>query len=88
MPNSQTNSVDSPTAPAQNCFAIVPDNDSPLPFLTKALYVGTGGDIVVRLLQSAADVTFFNVPTGYILDVRAIAVRATGTTAENIVGLA
>jgi len=33
-------------------------------------------------------VTFRNVPAGYILDVRAVAVRATGTSATAIVGLA
>jgi len=82
------NFSDSPIAPAQNCFAIVPDDIQQLAHVTKALYVGGGGNLTCRALRSNADVTFTNVPSGYILDVRMVAVRATGTTAVGLVGLA
>lgn len=80
--------ADTPTAPALNCFAITPDDTADLALVTKAIYVGEAGDVVLRSAQGDADVTFRNVPEGYILDVRVLAVRATGTTAGSLVGLA
>ncbi|MEZ5656801.1 MAG: hypothetical protein R3E04_13125 [Sphingobium sp.] len=56
--------------------------------IPKALYVGTGGTVILRGVDSAADVTFKNVANGQILDVQAQFVRATGTTATDIVALA
>ena len=89
MPNATINNVfDSATAPSQNCFTIVPHNSQDLTTVTKAIYVGNGGDVVLRSYRGATDVTFRNVPSGGVLDVRAIAVRATGTTATDLVGLA
>ena len=79
---------DSPIAPAQDCFAIAPDDNAELSKVTKAIYIGAGGDVVVRALRAEADVVFRDVPSGYILDIRAIAVRANGTTATDLVGLA
>lgn len=80
--------ADSLTAPASNCFAIAPSDTVELTIVTKALYVGTGGDVVLRPVNGSADVTFRNVPDGGIIDVRTRAVRAAGTTAADIVGLA
>lgn len=80
--------ADSLISPATICFAIVPADGGELTQVTKALYVGTGGDIALRPLDGTADVTFRNVPDGAVLDVRVRAVRATGTTAADIVGLA
>lgn len=86
--DSFSNYTDSPIAPASSCFAVVPSNTAELPKATKALYIGTGGNVVLRPLNGDEDVTFANVPSGGILDVRASAVRAAGTTASDIVGLA
>lgn len=80
--------ADSPTAPSLLCFDVTPNDVAALPFLTKALYIGGAGDLVLRSPLGQSDVTFRNLPAGYILDVRAIAVRATGTSATAIVGLA
>lgn len=80
--------ADSPIAPAQFCFAITPSDTADLPRATKALYIGSGGAIVIVAIRGTSPVTFANVPDGTILDVRTQAVRATGTTAFNIVGLA
>lgn len=82
------NAADSAIAPAERCFAIVPADSGELPMATKALYVGTGGDVTVRPVRGDADVVFRNVPGGMILDIRVVAVRAGGTTAADIVGLA
>lgn len=79
---------DSPIAPAQDCFPITPDDVNELPKVTKGIYVGTAGDVTCRSYRSEQDVVFRNVPSGYIIDVRIIAVRATGTTASDIIGMA
>ena len=88
MPAKFDRTVDSPTAPARNCFAIVPQNGAELPEVTKGIYIGAAGNLTVRTVGSQSDVTFRNLPAGFILDIRAIAVRATGTTAADIVGMA
>lgn len=80
--------ADNVTAPATRCFSIVPDDIQAIPESVKAIYIGGGGDVVLRPLHGAVDVTFKAVPQGSTLDVRAIAVRATGTTATHLVGLA
>lgn len=81
-------SIDSASSPARNCFAITPSDSTDIAVVTKALYVGTGGNVVLRTLDGQADVTFANVPAGALLPVRVRAVRATGTSAGQIVGLA
>ena len=82
------NTVDTLTAPADFCFAVVANDAIDLPRVTKAIYVGVGGNVTLRSRNGQEDVTFQNVPSGAILDVRVKAVRATGTTASGIVGLA
>ncbi|MEM6265884.1 MAG: hypothetical protein AAF494_01660 [Pseudomonadota bacterium] len=79
--------VNALNAPAESVFAVAPADASEFATSTKALYVGDGGDIVLRAVGDDADVTFVNVPAGAILPVRVKAVRETGTTAANIVGL-
>lgn len=74
--------------PARIAFAITPHASNEVDPLPKALYIGTGGDLVGRAVGSSADVTFRNLASGQILDVRLQYVRATGTTAANILGLA
>jgi hypothetical protein len=80
--------LDSLIAPARNCFSITPNDTAALPFVPKAIYVGTGGSLVVRAIDGSSDVTFTNVPNGSILDIRVSSIRATGTTAANLIGLA
>ena len=75
-------------APSRAPYAVTPNDVTALPIVPKALYVGTGGTIVLCGETASADVTFVNVANGQVLDVRAAYVRATGTTASNIVALA
>lgn len=89
MPLDTFNAVlDSLTAPSRNCFSITQSDAAALPFLPKAIYVGTGGNLVVRAIDGSSDVRFTNVASGTILDIRVTSVRATGTTAANLIGLA
>jgi hypothetical protein len=80
--------ADGPSDPASRCFPIIPHASNDLPMATKALYVGTGGHVMLRPIGSEADVLFRNISSGSTIDVRVRAVRAAGTTASDIVGLA
>lgn len=73
-------------APATEAFAITPNDTTDLTLVTRALYVGTAGDIVA-VMKSGSEVTFSNVPSGSILPIRAERIKATGTTATHILGL-
>lgn len=78
--------ADSPDAPAVRAFAIVPSDSAELPSVTRSIYVGTSGDVTLRPLRGTADVTYRNVPDGAYITIRASHVRATGTTASDLVG--
>lgn len=76
--------------PATHVAAVTPSDANDLPNVSRALYVGTGGDVVLigaNASPQATGVTFKNVPAGAILPVKARKVLATGTTASNIVAL-
>jgi hypothetical protein len=73
-------------APAEDVFVVAPDDHAPLMETSRALYVGGSGDVTITA-KSGNIVTFANVQAGTILPVRASAVRDTGTTATDIVGL-
>lgn len=88
MPDNFEPAIDSTTAPSRFSFPITPSDVDEIDRLTKGVYVGTGGNLVVRSVDASQDVTFVNVPSGAILDIRVRAVRATGTSAANLVGLA
>lgn len=88
IPDAFESVSDSVTSPAQSCFAIQPSDSAFLQEVTKAIYVGKGGNVVLRAKRNSTDVTFMNVPAGIVLPVRALAVRAAGTTAGDLVGLA
>jgi hypothetical protein len=80
--------TDTVSQPAREAFAITPHASNEVDPLPKALFVGTGGNITLRAAGSGADVVFKNVASGQILDVRARYIRAAGTTAADIIGLA
>ena len=80
--------TDSPMAPAEDCFAITPSDTLDLPRATKAIYVGLSGDVALIPVRGTLPVVFKKVNAGTILDVRVRAIRITGTTAGDLVGLA
>ncbi len=86
MPDPFSQYSDSPIGPAANAFAIVPHDANAVASVTKAIYVGTAGNVTLRPVNAASDVLYKNVPAGSYLTVRASHVRATGTTAADLVG--
>lgn len=79
--------ADAPYAPATRALAVTPDDAVPLAETPKGLFVGTGGTIAMRGLNGLADQVWRNVPSGTVLPFRAQYVRATGTTAGDILAL-
>lgn len=72
-------------APSRAPFAIVPHDTNELVAIPKGIYVGTGGDVTLRGVDGAADVSYKNLGDGSYIGVRASHVRATGTTASNMI---
>jgi hypothetical protein len=73
-------------APAAHGFAITPHDANELAEVTRALFVGTAGNLSL-ILASGAAVTLLNIAGGSILPLRVRQVKATSTTAGAIVGL-
>lgn len=78
---------DSVSDPARRSAALVPSDDHSLERIPKALFIGTGGDILLQCIDDDAPVLFRNIPSGAILPVRAKKIHASGTSASNLVGL-
>jgi hypothetical protein len=75
------------SGPAGHAFAVTPNDGANLAVVTRGLYVGTGGDLSLILKGDSAPVSLAGVASGSVLPLRVARVRATGTTASDIVGL-
>ena len=73
-------------SPARSAFAVTPNDGADLSTPTRALYVGTAGNLSVILVGDSAAVLLKNLSAGYH-PLRCKRIRATGTTATDIVGL-
>lgn len=73
------------TVSAAHAAAVTASDATVIP-VTRALYVGTGGNLVVRMAKSQVNVTFTNVAAG-IFPIQVDMVLSTSTTASNIVAL-
>lgn len=71
---------------ATDGYLITPNDTIELQYVTNGIYVGLGGDINVQLMKGTT-LLLRNVPTGFIMPVRALKILATGTTAGYLVGL-
>ena len=78
--------AESIAAPAAHGFAITANDGADLPSETRAIYVGGAGSLAVVLVSGDA-VTFAGLTAGTVLPVRAVRVKATGTSATQLVGL-
>jgi hypothetical protein len=54
--------------------------------VTKGIWVGTGGDVAIKLTGDSAPVTLSNVPSGTFIPGKFARVMSTNTTASNIIG--
>ena len=86
MPDRFQNHAGGLEAPASHAFAVTPSDAADLPETVRALYVGGAGALSV-VMASGAEVVFANLAAASILPVRASRVKATGTSATQIVGL-
>jgi hypothetical protein len=68
-------------SPCRSSFVITPSDTSELPFVTRAIYVGSAGNITARLAGDTASVAFNGLASGSILPIRTRQIFATGTTA-------
>ena len=73
-------------SPANHAAAVTPNDGADLAYATRALYVGTTGDLEV-ITVGGETVVFTAVPGGTFVPVRAARVKAANTTASNIVAL-
>lgn len=73
------------TVSAHSASAVTPSDSTELP-CTRALYIGTTGNVAVVMADDQTTVTFSNVPVG-ILPVQVTKVMSTNTTASDIVAL-
>jgi len=71
---------------ARASFAVTPSDTTPLPFIARNLWVGTGGSLSVRLRDDTEPQTYLNVPDGFEFGHDVAQVYATGTTCTGIVG--
>ena len=85
MANPFPSYLDAPSAPSCAPYSLVPHDTSELTVIPKGIYVGTGGDVTLRGMDSVADVTYRNLPDASYIAVRAQYVRATGTTASDLI---
>lgn len=80
------NSPSGRESPAAHAFAITPSDSDELETETRAIYVGNGGAIKVKM-AGGETVTFSGVPTGTVLPISVDQVFTTDTSASGLVGL-
>lgn len=73
------------TAPLETGEAVTPHDTNELTYASRALYVGTTGNLAVVMVDGTA-LTLSSVPVG-LHPLRVKQVKSTGTTASNIVAL-
>lgn len=75
-----------PSGPYKTGVAVTPSDADELAQVASALYIGGTGDVAVVMVDGTS-ITLKSVPTGDVLPLRVRQVKATGTTATNIVAL-
>lgn len=76
-------------APFTKAVAVTPNDSTNLSYDTRALYIGGAGNVAVIMADDETNtaVVFSGVPVGAVLDISVKRVRATSTTATNILAL-
>jgi hypothetical protein len=73
-------------SPATAAFSVTPNDSTDFAFYTRGLWIGGAGNLSVQMMNDTI-LTFSGVPAGTLLPLAVRKVRATGTTATNIVGV-
>lgn len=72
--------------PATNAVLITPSDSTDLVAVTRAVYVGTTGNMKVTM-QDSGTVLFTGIPAGTTLPIRVSRIWSTTTTASTIIAL-
>lgn len=86
MPDPFASTQASITGPISNGAAVTPSDSTDLATSSRAIWVGTGGDVNLTTVENAT-VLLKNVPSGSLIPIRAARIRLTSTTATDIVAL-
>lgn len=81
------NGYDNIMSSSRKFFGIVPSDSAALPTIPKGVYVGGGGNITMRGADGD-DVVLVAVQAGSLLPISPTLIKAAGTTATFLVGLA
>ena len=73
-------------SPARNALVITPDDNNDLAKSSRAVYIGTSGDLKVDMVGGNTAVVFTALPVG-IMPIRVSRIYSTDTPADNIVSL-
>ena len=72
--------------PHSNAVVVSPSDSADLGYVTRAVYVGTTGNMKVTM-QDSGTVLFTGIPAGTTLPIRASRIWSTTTTASTIIAL-
>lgn len=72
--------------PLEGGFSVTPDDNTDFPKKTRAIYVGTTGDLAV-VMANGNTITFTDIAAGVFHPLQVIRVLSTGTTATGIIGM-
>ncbi len=86
MPDNFSKHTSALNSPASGAITITPSDTISLNETTRAIYIGGAGNLTV-IMKSGQEVTFSNLLNGNILPIRATQIKATGTTATQLIGL-
>jgi len=73
--------------PADDAEVVTPSDTVNLLKISRAVYVGVGGNVSVEMAKTGTAIVFTGVQAGSVLPIRVSRVNATGTTATNMVAL-
>lgn len=73
------------TRPAAKAVPVSPSDSTEIP-VTRGLYVGTLGDLVVDMAEQGTDIEFLNVASGTFLPIQVSKIKA-ATSASDILAL-
>jgi hypothetical protein len=87
MPGNPALPTDTNVYSAYAGFNVTPSDVTVFSNSMRGLYVGTGGNVAVRMIRDGNSLIYKNVPSGTLLPIAVDQVQATGTTAADMICL-